>query len=92
MRINLSALSAAIFYFITNAAMADPYCWCAKTSNVSSSTSCYYHTLAQCRAAVSGYNHAFCQPNYGWDGCTVATPGSPAKCNTRKRCDWDTRR
>jgi hypothetical protein len=35
--------------------------------------SCYYVTLEQCRAAISGF-HGFCNLNYLYDGKPVVTP------------------
>jgi uncharacterized protein DUF3551 len=58
-------------------AEADPYRWCAVYSGGSfggGGTNCYFVTLGQCQAAVSGVG-GFCAPNNFYDGRPVATPG-----------------
>ena len=35
-------------------AKADPYGWCANYSGRTGGTNCYFMTLGQCRAAISG--------------------------------------
>jgi len=48
---------------------ADPYRWCAEYGNGDSGggTNCYFVTLEQCRATVSG-NGGFCRQNGFYDG------------------------
>jgi hypothetical protein len=67
----LLALSA----FASSPAAADPYRWCAVygTSGDDNGTNCYFVTIEQCRAAVSG-NGGFCAPNNFYDGRPVTTP------------------
>jgi uncharacterized protein DUF3551 len=54
-------------------ARADPYRWCAQYSGKSGATNCYFLTLGQCRATVSGVG-GFCVPNNFYDGRPVVTP------------------
>jgi hypothetical protein len=69
-------VAGAVLFFTLIAASsvapsrADPYRWCAQAGK---RTSCYYVTLDQCRAAISG-NHGFCNLNYLYDGKPVVTP------------------
>jgi hypothetical protein len=73
----LIAIAATLFITIAidggqNAAQADPYRWCAQYSG-KGARNCYFVTLEQCRAALSG-NGGFCEPNGFYDGRPVATP------------------
>ena len=52
-----------------NRASADPYRWCAMYS-ARGATNCYFVSLDQCRAALSGMG-GFCQPNNFYDGRPV---------------------
>ena len=52
-------------------AQADPYRWCAMY-RAKGATNCYFVTLDQCRAAISGMG-GFCQPNNFYDGRPVMT-------------------
>ncbi len=54
-----------------NRASADPYRWCAMYS-AKGATNCYFVTLEQCQAAISGMG-GFCQPNNFYDGRPVMT-------------------
>ena len=47
-------------------AQADPYRWCAVYS-ARGASNCYFVSLDQCRAALSGMG-GFCQPNNSYDG------------------------
>lgn len=59
----------------TGPASADPYRWCAQYSaDADGGTNCYFMTLEQCRAAVSG-NGGFCTPNAFYTG-PATTDGS----------------
>jgi hypothetical protein len=54
-------------------AKADPYRWCAQYGNSDDNgTNCYFMTLEQCRAAISG-NGGFCTPNNFYNGAPVTT-------------------
>ena len=56
-----------------DSAQADPYRWCAQySSSDGGGTNCYFVTLEQCRAAISG-NGGFCTPNTFYDGAPVTT-------------------
>lgn len=48
-------------------AQADPYRWCAHYSGRAGSTNCYFMTLPQCQAAISGVG-GFCRPNPFYTG------------------------
>ncbi len=50
-------------------AAADPYRWCAEYGGFrgGGGTNCYFVTLAQCRAAISGVG-GFCRPNQFYTG------------------------
>ena len=54
---------------------ADPYRWCAIYGGGRSGggTNCYFMTIQQCRAAVSGTG-GFCNQNPFYDGRAVTTP------------------
>ena len=53
-------------------AQADPYRWCAQYGS-KGARNCYFATLQQCQAAVSG-NGGFCEPNGFYDGRPVGSP------------------
>jgi len=50
-------------------ASADPYRWCAEYGGFrgGGATNCYFVTLQQCRAAISGVG-GFCRPNQFYTG------------------------
>ena len=59
---------------LTTPAQADPYRWCAVYCGFGDTReSCYYVTLAQCQATVSGLG-GFCRPSPWYDGQPVRTP------------------
>jgi hypothetical protein len=70
MRIAIAVLFTLIVASALEPARADPYRWCAQAGK---RNSCYYVTLEQCRAAISGF-HGFCNLNYLYDGKPVVTP------------------
>jgi hypothetical protein len=47
---------------LVSSVQADPYRWCAEGMGDSGASNCYFLTLEQCQAAVSGAG-AFCRPN-----------------------------
>ena len=55
--------------FAAQPAHADPYRWCAEYGGRGGGggTNCYFVTLGQCRAAISG-NGGFCRPNPFYTG------------------------
>jgi hypothetical protein len=59
---------------------ADPYRWCAAYGGDEGGggSNCYFMTLEQCRAAISG-NGGFCNPNNFYDGRPVMTPDGGAR-------------
>ncbi|MEW6451470.1 MAG: DUF3551 domain-containing protein [Pseudomonadota bacterium] len=60
---------------LASGASADPYKWCALYSagRGGGAQNCYFVTLEQCRAAVSGVG-GFCKENLFYDGKPVTTP------------------
>jgi hypothetical protein len=71
MRRTLLAFAVLGVGLLSQPAQADPYRWCAQYGGGRSGggTNCYFMTLQQCRAAISG-NGGFCRPNpfYTGDG------------------------
>ena len=66
----------------TAPATADPYRWCAQLGlSDDLGTNCYFMTLEQCRAAVSG-NGGFCTPNKFYTG-PATTGDSPRRSRNR---------
>lgn len=55
---------------------ADPYRWCADYSGGrgGGGTNCYFMTIQQCRAAISGVG-GFCRENGFYDRSTCEDPG-----------------
>jgi hypothetical protein len=77
MRIALAVLITIIAGSAFDTAKADPYPWCAlyNAGRGGGATNCYFMTLAQCQAAVSGVG-GFCMVNQFYDGKPVVTPGA----------------
>lgn len=75
MRLVLAILFVAFTGSLVETAKADPYRWCAEYGGGfgGGGTNCYFLTLEQCRAAVSGVG-GFCRPNNFYDGRPVGTP------------------
>jgi hypothetical protein len=75
MRVILAALFVVAIGSFADKAKADPYRWCADYSGggFGGGTNCYFMTIEQCRAAVSGVG-GFCRPNGFYDGRPVVTP------------------
>ena len=66
----------------TGSAKADPYRWCAQYgTSTDNGTNCYFLTLQQCQAAISG-NGGFCTPNPFYSG-TPAQTGNDASRRRR---------
>ena len=80
MRIVIATLVALLAGSALDAAKADPYPWCAVYggSDSGGTTNCYFLTLEQCRANVSGIG-GFCSPNTFYDGRPVSTPGEAVR-------------
>src|ERR1051325_5888443 len=58
-------------------AKADPYGWCAVYS-ARGASNCYFVSLDQCRAALSGMG-GFCQPNNFYDGRPLFADDGPRR-------------
>ena len=68
----LAALTLLAAGAIFDSAKADPYRWCAElTINWGGASNCYFMTLEQCRATVSGIG-GFCRPNPFYTGAPEA--------------------
>jgi hypothetical protein len=84
MRIACAALLIALTGGTVDIARADPYQWCAVLGGRDDlSTGCYYMTLQQCQASISG-NGGFCTHNNFYDGRPVTTPEDAVR-SSRKR-------
>jgi uncharacterized protein DUF3551 len=85
MRIAIAALFSLFVLSAAAPAQADPYRWCARYGGGGhgGSENCYFVTLQQCRAALSG-NGGFCHENGFYDGRPVTT-GGPAAPQHRRR-------
>jgi hypothetical protein len=75
MRYAILVLFALSWGALADTARADPYPWCGvyAAGNDDNGTNCYFMTLGQCRAAVSGVG-GFCTANPFYDGRPVTTP------------------
>ena len=73
MRIAIAALFSLMILSVAEA-KADPYRWCAVYGSFGGGgvESCYYVTIEQCRAAVSGIG-GFCRESGWYDGRPVST-------------------
>ena len=59
----------------TDRAQADPYRWCAQYGpSDDGGTNCYFVTLEQCRAAISGIG-GYCVPNNFYSGTPTSEDG-----------------
>jgi hypothetical protein len=69
MRIGVAALTVLIAGLAADPAQADPYRWCAQYSGrgLGGSSNCYFMTIGQCQAAVSGVG-GYCRPNPFYTG------------------------
>jgi Protein of unknown function (DUF3551) len=84
MRMACAALLIALTSGTIDTARADPYPWCAILGGSTDlSTGCYYMTLQQCQASISG-NGGFCTHNNFYDGRPVTTPEDAVR-SSRKR-------
>ena len=75
--LTIAALGITVAVCSPGAAQADPYRWCADYTVLGGigARNCYFMTLGQCRAAVSGVG-GMCIPNPFYDG-TSAGSGPP---------------
>ena len=76
MRIALAALVLALAGPAFDSAKADPYRWCANYSSKLSGSNCWFMTLEQCRATVSGVG-GYCSPNPFYDGRPIGQERRP---------------
>ena len=67
MRVTFAVLLALAACAAIAPTKADPYAWCAQYGGRTGGTNCYFVTLAQCQAAVSGAG-GFCRPNGFYTG------------------------
>jgi hypothetical protein len=75
--IPLAALAGLLMVgaFSTAPAAADPYRWCAVLGSTSDlGTNCYFMTLEQCQATISGVG-GFCTPNSFYTGPATTADG-----------------
>src|SRR5262245_22144585 len=83
MRIAFASLVLPIASSWTDPAQADPYRWCADYGMAGSgAVNCYFVTLAQCQAAVSGVG-GYCKPNPFYDGLPVNGQSAPRRGRPR---------
>ncbi len=84
----ISLMAGSAFTLALTSAKADPYKWCAIMSagEDGGMDNCYFMTLEQCRATISGIG-GFCRANLWYDGRPEgATPRvQPAKKKTQPR-------
>lgn len=75
MRMTLVILAGLIAGAAADTARADQYAWCAIMGGGrdGGATNCYFVTLAQCKAAVSGVG-GFCMASPYYTGRPVVTP------------------
>lgn len=79
MRILLTTLTILAIGSMAGPVHADPYKWCAEYGDdLGGSTSCYFVTLEQCRAAISG-NGGFCRQNFYDKAPDAAVPRKKAR-------------
>lgn len=67
MRLALAAIALLIAGSVMDSAKADPYRWCAQYTGRPGGTNCYFMTLQQCQATVSGIG-GYCRPNPFYTG------------------------
>lgn len=85
MRRTLLALTVLGTGLLCQPASADPYRWCATYSgDRGGAENCYFVTIEQCRAAVSGVG-GFCRVNGFYDGLPVTIPGEVATTRRTRR-------
>jgi hypothetical protein len=85
MRLVIAALFSLIICAAAAPAHADPYRWCAEYAGYGGGgvESCYYVTIEQCRASVSGIG-GWCRESAWYDGRPVSTDQAPQR-RIRKR-------
>jgi hypothetical protein len=85
MRIAIAALFSLMVLSVGTQAQADPYRWCAVYGSFGGGgvESCWYLTLEQCRASVSGLG-GFCKESPWYDGRPVSTDGPLSKPHSKR--------
>ena len=85
MRTAIAFLFAIVAASAVEPAKADPYRYCAVYGSFGGGgvESCYYVTLEQCRASVSGLG-GFCKESPWYDGVPVSTDGSAVRPHRRR--------
>jgi hypothetical protein len=85
MRLVIATLFSLIVCAAAAPAHADPYRWCAEYAGYGGGgvESCYYVTIEQCRASVSGIG-GWCRESAWYDGRPVSTDQAPQR-RIRKR-------
>ena len=80
MRIAIAALFLIAVATVAEPAKADPYRWCALYGSFGGGgvESCWYLTIEQCRAAISGLGR-FCKESAWYDGRPVSTDAPLSK-------------
>ena len=74
MRIAIATLFLLAAGTFSGSAKADPYRWCAELLlNWGGASNCWFMTLEQCRATVSGVG-GYCTPNPFYDGRPLGSP------------------
>lgn len=81
-RTALAALGFVAVIAVFDTAAADPYRWCAIYSGkFGGASNCYFVTLEQCRATVSGVG-GYCNTNPRYDGQPIG--GEPQRRAKRR--------
>ena len=71
MRLAIATFAILAASSLIDGAKADPYRWCAEYGGGrGGGTNCYFMTIEQCRASVSGLG-GFCRENSLYDGRPV---------------------
>ena len=79
MRIVIATLAGLVVGLAADAAQADKYKWCAEYGGRGGgSSNCYFVTLGQCQAAVSGVG-GYCRPS------NFASPEEPRPRRSKRR-------
>ena len=80
-----AGLLALAAFVPADSAKADPYRWCAQYGpSEDGGTNCYFVTLEQCRAAISGAG-GYCTPNNFYNGAPVSSEDAPRRSRSRAR-------
>jgi hypothetical protein len=85
MKLALTALCFIAACAAFDGAKADPYRWCAHYGGFSGAggNNCWFMTLEQCRAAISGVGGT-CAPNPFYDGVPIDGPRAKRRARPRQ--------